>query len=220
MSASDGARPSPARRRLVVGAVVVLVLAAAVLAVVLSGSGGNGRADAAATGTAATSTAAPTSGSPAAASSPVIVTPEPTGPTSNADTLPPSLPAVPLDATASVETGVSAEVVSLEAIDGSGSGPGNVAGPALRATVRLTNGTADAIALDLVAVDMTYGSDQAPASPLDDPSRNPFTGSLEAGGAAEGVYVFSVPAGARDVVTLSVGYQAGAPFMVFTGSAS
>lgn len=32
------------------------------------------------------------------------------------------------------------------------------------------------------------------------------------------MYVFTVPAGDRDLVTLSVGYQAGAPFMVFTGS--
>ena len=37
--------------------------------------------------------------------------------------------------------------------------------------------------------------------------------------AAEGVYVFSLAEDARDLVTVSVGYQAGAPFMVFTGSA-
>jgi hypothetical protein len=29
--------------------------------------------------------------------------------------------------------------------------------------------------------------------------------------------VFSVPAGARDSVTIEVGYQAGAPLLLFTG---
>ena len=33
----------------------------------------------------------------------------------------------------------------------------------------------------------------------------------------EGVYVFSVPTDVRDRVTLEVGYQAGAPLLLFTG---
>jgi hypothetical protein len=34
-----------------------------------------------------------------------------------------------------------------------------------------------------------------------------------------GVYLFTVPEDDRDTVTVSVGYEAGAPYLVFTGSA-
>ena len=64
---------------------------------------------------------------------------------------------------------------------------------------------------------MSYGADRTPASPLDDPSRRPFCGMVAAGESADGVYVFSVPADARDSVTIEVGYQAGAPLLLFTG---
>ena len=47
-----------------------------------------------------------------------------------------------------------------------------------------------------------------------------FGGVLQTGRSAEGRYVFSVPEDARDVVTVTVGYAAGAPFLVFTGSAA
>lgn len=125
-----------------------------------------------------------------------------------------------LDDEAAVGNGVSATLVSVRAVDGSATGPGNIAGPALRVTVHLTNRTVAPVGLDLVSVDLTYGDDRLPASPLDDPSRVPFSGTLRPGGAAEGTYVFTVPADDRGVVTVSVGYQPGAPFMVFTGSAA
>jgi hypothetical protein len=70
-----------------------------------------------------------------------------------------------------------------------------------------------------VSVSLTSGPDGTPASPLDDPSRAPFAGTVDPGEDAEGVYVFTVPEGDRDVVTLTVGYRAGAPFLVFTGAA-
>jgi hypothetical protein len=120
---------------------------------------------------------------------------------------------------ASPGNGITGTVVSLDAIRGTGLGPGNISGPALRVTLRITNGTKAPQSLDAVAVGMTYGRDHRPASPLDDPSARPFHGSLIAGKSATGVYVFSVPAHDRSAITVSVGYQAGAPFMVFTGSA-
>jgi hypothetical protein len=85
--------------------------------------------------------------------------------------------------------------------------------------VRITNGTDDAVDLGGVTMDLTHGADAVPASPLDDPSQAPFSGSLDQGDSAEGVYVFSVPQDDRGTVTVSVGHRAGAPFMVFTGSA-
>jgi hypothetical protein len=150
---------------------------------------------------------------------PAPTTPSPAGPTGDVDQAPPQLPAVDLSEAAQVGNGVTARITRLEAIDGTGKGPGNIAGPALRVTVRITNGTADTLSLDGVAVDMTHGADALPASPLDDPSADPFTGVVQPGASADGVYVFTVPADDRDAITVTVGYQAGAPFMVFTGSA-
>jgi hypothetical protein len=229
-------RGRSARHRLFLGGVVVLLA----LGLVVLGLVADGPDEAGSTGAAATPTAASSSGPPAGTSSgtatstseplpsapvtpeplsPAPVTPEPTGPTSDVDEPPPSLPVVALDDEAAVGNGITAEVVSLDAITGTGTGPGNVAGPALRVTVQISNGTAAPVSLDEVVVDLTYGADLTPASPLDDPSTAPFTGTVEPQGNREGVYVFTVPEDQRDAVTVSVGYQAGAPFLVFSGSA-
>jgi hypothetical protein len=201
-------------------------VAALVVAVLLGGGAllvgpwSGERADAAPAATSASARpsapdepAGATGSAPATPDAPAVATGKP-------DELPPSLPAVPLDAEAAVGNGITASLVSLEAVTGSASGPGNIAGPALRVKVRLTNGTSAPVDAALVSVDLTHGDDQVPASPLDDPSRVPFSGTLKPGATAEGTYVFTVPANDRDVVTVSVGYQAGAPFMVFTGSAA
>ncbi|MGY1639791.1 hypothetical protein ACI782_01495 [Geodermatophilus sp. SYSU D00703] len=223
MSSPDDSRPAPFRRRRVIGGAVAALVALAVVLLGLALRGGDGAGNVAAAGT-ATSAPAGTSSSAAPGSAtppeePAPGTPEQAAPTGDASELPPALPAVALDEEASGADGVSAQVVSLEAIDGTAQGPGNIAGAALRATVRLENGTDEPLALDLVVVNLTHGTDGTPASPLQDASRVPFTGTLAPGEAAEGVYVFTVPADARDVVTLTVGYRAGAPFLVFTGAA-
>jgi hypothetical protein len=126
---------------------------------------------------------------------------------------------VPLDKTAAVGNGISAEVVSLRAVRGAGRGPGNVVGPALRATIQITNRTKEPVGLDGVEVDLAYGADHEPASPVDDPAARPFSGMIRPGESARGVYVFALPAHSRDALELSVGYQAGAPLLVFAGSA-
>lgn len=215
MEVRERAAPAPARSRLwqaVAGAALLVVLAALVAILLTRGGGGGGAAAdepaAAQTSTAAEETIAP-----------LPPTPTPTGPTEDVDELPPSLPEVALDAPAAVGNGIVATVASVEAIEGTGVGPGNIAGPALRVTVAIENGTPEAVSLDGVAVNLAYGADRTPASPLDDPSRRPFTGMVEPGGTGEGVYVFSVPTDGREVVTVEVGYQAGAPLLLFTGSA-
>jgi len=204
------------RRRLVVLA-TALVVAAVVAVVAVLALRGDDEAGTSADGApadpgaAASTTAAPPELAPAP------VTPEPAGPTEDATELPPSLTPVSFDEPAAVGNGITAEVESLEAIDGTGQGAGNIAGPALRVTIRITNGTAAPVSLDGVAVDLSYGAELTPASPLGDPSTAPFAGMVQPSGEATGVYVFSVPAGERDLVNLSVGYQAGAPFLVFAG---
>jgi hypothetical protein len=221
---SPGNRFAGTRRRVWLGAAVaVVVVVLTVVSLLLSG-GDDDRTPSAAAGetTASTTTAPPVVAAPTAptpAPTPET-TPEPTGPTGNVDDPPPSRPAVALDAAAQVGDGVSASLVSLDAIEGTATGPGNIAGPALRITVRIENGTDEPVSLGGVVVDLASGRDLVPASPLDDPSAAPFAGTVAPGEHADGVYVFTIPEEDRGSVTVSVGYQAGAPLMVFTGSAS
>ena len=207
------------RRRTAVAA--VLGLLAAVLVVLALTTGGSDDEPAGAAGaTPSATSAAPSAAPTTVALAPAADTPAPTGPTTDADEPPASLAPVPLDQPAAVGDGVTARVVSLDAVDATGVGPGNVTGPALRVTVAMTNGTAGALPLGGVAVDLASGPELVPASPVNDPSAAPFSGTVAAGGTAQGVYVFSIAAADRADVTLSVGYEAGAPVLVFTGAAS
>ncbi|WP_448642509.1 hypothetical protein [Geodermatophilus sp. URMC 63] len=215
-----------ARRRRLLLVAAGTVLAAALLALAVAGGGGGGTggaggsAAAASGASGATGTPAPTEVvEPTGTVPPPPPTPGPTGPTEAAEELPPRLTPVALTEEAAVGNGVTATVEDLEAIEATGQGPGQVSGPAVRVTVRVTNGSGAPVSLDAVAVDLSYGPDATPASPLEDPSSAPFTGTAAPGADATGVYVFTVPEGQRDALTLAVGYQAGAPYLVFTGSA-
>ena len=200
------------RRRLLLALLALVVVVLAVLGVVLLSSGddsstaGGPSASRAASSTAAAAATTPGPASTAAApsASPSSSAPA-TGATDGGADLPPALPAVPLDQTAAAEDGVTATIIGLDAIDGTGSGVGNVDGPALRVTVRLDNGSTASLDLDQVSVDLTYGLDATPASPLDDPSVTYFGGALAPGESAVATSVFSVPAGARESVTVTVG---------------
>jgi hypothetical protein len=226
--------PAPARRRRLIGAVlaVLAVLVAALAALVVSLTTGDsaGPVPDGAAGTPAGTTASTPAGTTAAATTapaaptpttvPAAATEPAVGPTEGGDATPSALPEVALDSPAAVGNGVVATLPAIEAIEGAATGPGNVNGPALRVTVRIANGTDGPVSLDGVATNLSYGPDRTPASPLDDPSEQPFSGTLAAGDQAEAVYVFSVPADVRDVVTVEVGYTAGAPLLLFTGPVS
>lgn len=188
------------------------VLVAAVLAV--SGARDRGDGDAAAGSSATQSPAVPVD-----ATAPPLVPPaDPVAPPVSADVLPPVLSAVELDESVTVEE-VVVSLVSLEAVDAEATGPGSISGPALRATVRLQNGTGGPLPVDDVSVNLSFGSESTPGSPVDDPSRRPFRGTLGPGEVADGAFVFTVPADQRDAVTVEVGLRAGAPIAVFRGAA-
>lgn len=197
------------------GALVVLL---AVL--LLTGGVGHHAATASSSPAAGSSSAAASGSAGSAAPSPAASAgPTATAPAGNPNDPPPTLPAVALDHPAVVGNGITARIISTEAIQGSATGPGNTDGPALRFAVRITNGTPRPVSLDGVAVNLAFGSQSTPASPLDDPSQAPFHGAVAPGKSADGVYVFSIAVRDRASVTLTVGYQAGAPILVFTGPA-
>lgn len=225
----------PGRRRVLLVAVVAVVVAGLVaLGIVTGGDDGPATSAAARTPTPTTAvgeaTAEPSAAVPDAGVAPPTTPGADDGATTSAPAdpgtgvpapdpaqAPPSLAAVALDAPVVVDQ-VVVSVSSVEAIDGTGQGPGNIAGPALRVTVSLENRTDGVVPVDGVAVSVAYGPDLVPASPLEDPSRFPFGGNLGPGESADGVYVFTVPADQRDAVTISVGYLASAPIAVFTGA--
>lgn len=217
------------RRGRITGAVAALVVAGAAVAVIVTTTGGDegatpARADAPTT-SASPSSAAKTSSAEPATTEPTTAAPPAAAPPSGAvDPVtgrPPEQPPVALDAPASVAGEVTARLTSIEAIQGdAGVGVGEVDGPALRVGVELTNGTAAELSLAGVAVELYSGAELTPAPPLSDPSRQPFQGAVAAGGTATAVYVFRVPVDDRDVISVLVEHQPGAPFMVFRGPVS
>lgn len=113
-------------------------------------------------------------------------------------------------------SGLTANVVSVESYTATAKRAGEVSGPAVKVTLRLTNGTGSAFPLSTAGVNAYYGSEATPAAPVaGDPAAKPFSGSLTPGAAATAVYVFSVPADEEGSVTLTLSDQAGARLVVF-----
>jgi len=208
------ARLSP--RQWLLAALAVVVVVAVVLAITLTGSDGSSSSKDAAASTSASQSSGAAAGTSADPSGTAAATGTPSR-AADPNQAPPALPAVGLDATAAAGDGVTARLAAIDAIEGKAGGPGQIAGPALRVTVRIKNGTDADVSLEGVSVNLSYGSDHTPGSPIEDVSNAPFTGTLPAGDEVEGVYCFSVPKDSRDLVTVEVGYQPGAPLMVFSG---
>lgn len=220
MSSPDTPRPRPGRRVVLLagaGLVALLVLVGVLVATAGDDDGSSAPAASGASSSASAGTSAPVTPSVVPTNPP---TPEPSGPTSDAASGPSSLAPVGLDDEAEVGDGVRGRLVSVEAIQGDGDGVGAIDGPALRVTVELTNDTGSDVSTGAVAVELYTGEDLVPASPLNDPSEFPFQGVLAPGEQATGVYVFTVAEDDRTDVTVQVGYQAGAPYLVFRGDAS
>lgn len=214
--APDEGRTPWFRRRLPLAAAVLVVVAAVVAAALAiggrAGSEENGDRDAA--GSTAAGTTAPAT---TAAPPPLVPPADPNAQPVVADQLPPALPAAELDEPVVLE-GVTVDVPAIEAIEAEAQGRGSISGPAVRVTVRLQNGTAAPLVLDDAVVTLVFGPDAAPASPVDDPSTVPFSGTVAPGDEGEGVYVFRVPADQRGAVTVQVAVRPGASVVTFAGA--
>jgi hypothetical protein len=119
--------------------------------------------------------------------------------------------------TATASDRISVSLGRIEAVQGVAYAPGEIAGPALRVTVRLVNDGPTPLNLGLVAVNAYIGKDRVPAGTVTKPGGKPFAGELAQGRAADGVYLFVVPLDQRRDVTVTVDYSADVPTAVFRG---
>jgi hypothetical protein len=150
-----------------------------------------------------------------------VSTSGPADPAGNVDEIVPAVdetfaPPVGLTDTADFGGQVTARFTSVEAVQAAARLPGEVSGPAVRVSIEIDNGSADTIGVDTVTVTMTDAAGN-PASSITADDATPFNGVVLPGEAANGTYLFTVPADQRNPVTVTVSYSTAAPTLVFTG---
>jgi hypothetical protein len=215
---------APRRRRWGTTAIVLLlVLVVAAVATTALLTAGSSSSAPTATGTAGTtSSATPTA---SAASSATVPTPSvsplkrstPT-PGVTASSPQPTRTAA-LAAPAPIKKALTAAVSRMEAVQGTASGPGEVAGPAVRFTITITNTTGKRVDLTNTVVNAYSGTDSAPAIELQSPGAEPFPASVANGASAKGVFVFNIPKADRKHVEITVDTSVLNPVVAFKGSA-
>ena len=127
-------------------------------------------------------------------------------------------PPVSLRAVADFGTGVTAQIMSIRAIEYHAVGPGQVSGPGLRLVIQVNNGTAKSIDLDNAVVTIADARG-TPGVDMNGPgsSSSPLRGLLAPRHKASGTYVFTIPAGYRAPVTVNFSYAGGEPVVLFKG---
>lgn len=113
---------------------------------------------------------------------------------------------------------LAATVTAMTAVQGEAKGPGEIAGPAVSFTVRITNTTGRTADLSHTVVNAYYGADASPAQPLT-AGTVAFPTSLADGAGATGSFVFTVPESARDSVLVTVDTSVANPVVAFKGAA-
>lgn len=116
-----------------------------------------------------------------------------------------------------VKGGVSASITEVQSVQGEAKGIGEIAGPAVRFKVTVTNSTAEPISLASAVVDVTFGADDEPAGSLSGPDTAPFPSVVAPGTSGTGVFVFAVPLEARDNVKIHLNLEAETPVATFAG---
>lgn len=122
-----------------------------------------------------------------------------------------------LKETATFDREVSAQIVEIKKIEDPSAGmPDEMPGPALAITVKLTNGTSNAVPLDSVVVEV-LDSAEAPGGRMTGDPYAPLSGSLAAGKSASGTYVYTVAKDRRDPISVVVTLNADDPMVLFRG---
>lgn len=128
-------------------------------------------------------------------------------------------PPVDVTATADFGTGLVVEVAGMQAVKGEAKVQGQIAGPAVRVTVKATNDSRETVSLAQSQVEMTYGQSRTPGVELSGPDVVPFPDSLAPGETASASFVFGIPLDERGLVQIVVYYATDAPIVVFQGAA-
>jgi hypothetical protein len=126
---------------------------------------------------------------------------------------------VPLNDTAPIRDGVTAEVTGLESVQGVAKKAGEVAGPSLRFTVTIHNGTDHPLSTADVVVNVNAGPEDLPAITLSGPDVTTFPPTIAPGESGSSTYVFLVPVSQRDRVRILVNFQVDSPIAAFEGAA-
>lgn len=122
-----------------------------------------------------------------------------------------------LDDVVTLDTGVRVSVTEISGITVEAETPGELAGPAVAATIRFENESGKALDVGGAIVSLV-DADGNVAAPTTSSPAAPAIGTVDDGEAAEGTYVFRIPEDTRHEITLMVDYAAGAPVVVFHGS--
>ncbi len=178
---------------------------------------------------AATAPVGPSSSSPIATVSPVpsathTSTPAAPKPTSGSGGIYKTVPAhtlvtarpVATNQTATFGNSVSAHISALKHINAVAHGIGEVSGPAVAVTFVIKNGTSHAIDVGSVSVNLQDAAG-TPANSMSGSPAKPFAGKLAAGKSSSGTYVFSLPKGHPNPITISLSYTTEAPVVLFVG---
>lgn len=122
-----------------------------------------------------------------------------------------------LDDAVMLDTGVRVSVAAITGITVKAETPGEVAGPAVAATIRFENESGEPLDVGGAIVSLLDAAGNLAAPTTSSPAA-PARGTIDDGAVAEGTYVFRIPEDTRHEITLMVDYAAGAPIVVFHGA--
>lgn len=118
-----------------------------------------------------------------------------------------------------IKGALTAAVTDMKPVRGVAREPGEIAGPAVRFSVSITNGTSDTVDLSTTVVNAYYGADKTPANALQLSGGKRLPSSVKPGRTASGAFVFTIPQSERGSVVVEVDTSVANPVVAFTGSA-
>lgn len=130
----------------------------------------------------------------------------------------PVAPPVELKEPATVKSGLDAKVTDISAVEGEAVGIGEIAGPAIKFTIEVTNDTDAEVSTNGVAVNLEYGKNATPAGQLSGPGTADFPTVIAIGKTASATYVFNVPVADRGLVRILLSVDASLPIAAFEGA--
>lgn len=125
---------------------------------------------------------------------------------------------VPLKTPAEIQSGLTASISDMRAVEGEAQGPGEIAGPAVRFTLHMRNDSDRELPLTTTVVNVYYGKDERPASPLESQS-TPLPAAVGPGSEVTATYVYVIPEKSRDDVLITVDYSVDVSLVAFRGKA-